>query len=64
MEGKLSNHSIRNGELEKKVEILTRREEEADATDKLLHDANKDLKGYVWIYLKYPFLTGSLTSLS
>eukprot|EP00794_Sanderia_malayensis_P005717 gene5717-6417_t len=46
LEGKWSNLSIKNEELEKKLEIHSKKAEEANLTDKLLNDANKDLKTY------------------
>ena len=46
-EGKISNHTIRNNELEKKMTILVKRDEEANLTDKLLNDTNKELKRFV-----------------
>ena len=46
-EGKISNHTIRNNELEKKMTMLVKRDEEANLTDKLLNDTNKELKRFV-----------------
>jgi len=46
LEGKLSNYTIKNGEMERRISTLSRKEEELVLTDKLLNDANQDLKGY------------------
>ena len=45
LEGKLSNYSIKNGEMEKRISTLSKKEEELVLTDKLLNDVNQDLKG-------------------
>ena len=45
LEGKLSNYSIKSGEMEKRISTLSKKEEELVLTDKLLNDVNQDLKG-------------------
>ena len=45
LEGKLSNYSIKNSEMDKRITLLSKKEEDSVLTDKLLNDANQDLKG-------------------
>ena len=53
LEGKLSNYTIKNSEMEKRITVLSKKEEEGILTDKLLNDANQDLKGYQFCPTRY-----------
>ena len=53
LEGKLSNYTIKNSEMEKRITVLSKKEEEGILTDKLLNDANQDLKGYQFCPITY-----------
>ena len=45
LEGKLSNYSIKNAEMEKRISALSKNEEELVSMGKLLNDTSQDLKG-------------------